>query len=466
MSENLITALTLRAHAVSWTSLREAKKRRGEFEIAEQCDAPLNLPEGVGDPASPEAAVELKAKCGAVRGELTVALPTERALLRIVQLPTTDAAELRSMAELQVDKFCPFPIETIAMGIETLAQTESSTRALIVAAQLEHVEALRETYLRAGLSPRHVDVEALGWWWMLKQSQLVREQGRCALVVMEERAAELIIAQDGVPMVFRSLGGSAGLSPVEAAGEMADEINYTLTTLEAEWGALDVGGVDVWHPEATPPEFFAALRDAGGFAVRTHSLEALQSLSEGLARRATRPADQRLDLAPAHWSTEMQDRRARRAAVKIGGTVLAIWVAAVLVFLALWQISSAKLNRAKAEAAKLAGPAKEVEQIKEQVAALQKYSDRQSSGLECLREVSAQLPDGVDLTSFSYRKYREVGLRGEADNSDPIYEFIARLEKSTMFTNVAPEGVTDENRGGRRRSQFRLTCGLKGEEAQ
>lgn len=465
MSDLLITALSLRRNAVSWTSLRENKKRKGEYEVAEQCDAPLALPEGVSDPAAPEAAPVLKAKCGSVAGNLTVALPTERVLMRVVQLPSTDPAELRSMAELQVDKFCPFPLETMSVGLEILAQSETGSRVLIAAAQLEHVEQLGETYRRIGLHPRHVDVESLGWWWLLKQSGLVAESGRQALVLIEEHHAELIITQGGVPVVFRSLGALSGASPEESATEMADEINYTLTALETEWGAMDPGPLQVWHPDTVPPAFFAALRTASALDVRTHSLEALSSLSEGLVRRAARPADQRLDLAPAQWSVEMQDRRARRSALLVGGAALGVWLAAVLVFFILWQVRDHGLRKAKAEAARLAGPAKEVRQIKDQVLALQKYGDRQYSGLECLREVSERLPDGVDLTSFSYKKYKDVSLRGEAESSDPIYEFIDRLEDSAFFTNVAPEGVTDEIRGGKRRSTFRVTCGLRGEES-
>ena len=35
--------------------------------------------------------------------------------------------------------------------------------------------------------------------------------------------------------------------------------------------------------------------------------------------------------------------------------------------------------------------------------------------IECLREISALLPAGVDLTSFVYKKTKEVSLRGETD---------------------------------------------------
>jgi hypothetical protein len=83
MAEHLITALTLRGGTVGWTSLREKKKGAG-FEIAEQCDAPLGLPETVTDPETEEAVAALRAKVGTVKGRLALALPTEQALMRVV----------------------------------------------------------------------------------------------------------------------------------------------------------------------------------------------------------------------------------------------------------------------------------------------------------------------------------------------------------------------------------------------
>jgi hypothetical protein len=462
MAEHLKTALTLRRTVVGWTSLHEKK---GALEIAEQCEAPLVLPENVTDPAAPEAAAALKAKCGAARGRLTLAMPTDQVLMRVVQLPSTDPAELKSMADLQVDKFSPFPVEHMAIGLEVLSSKDNVSRVLIAAAQLEHVEKLGAAFTRAGLSPRSVDVEVMGWWWLLKNNGLVPESGRQALLVIDEHCAELIVAQDGVPLLLRSLGASAGASPVEAAAETADELNYTLTTIESEWGALPTGPLQIWHADAVPQEYLAHLREQCGQPAEAHSLAALPTLSEGLARRAAARGPGMLDLAPAHWGAEMHARKTRRGAIVAAAVVLGIWLLGMLAFLLAWQIRQSALGKVRAEAARLSGPAKEVRQIQDQIRALEKYGDRTFSGLECLRDVSERLSEGVDLTSFSYKKYRDVSLRGEADTSDPIYDFFKKLEESTLFTNVAPEGVTDEVRGGRRRAQFRVTCTLPGEES-
>lgn len=463
MAENLTTALTLSRRAVAWTTLREKKKGDG-LEIAEQCEVPLNLPENVTDLSSPEATAELKAKCGAVKGRLSVALPTDQVLMRVVQLPATDPAELRSMAELQVDKFSPFPIENMTVSLEILSQAENMSRVLVAAATLDHVEKLGATVTKAGLTPRAVDVEVMGWWWLLKNSGLVTEAGRHALLIIDEHVTELIVVQDGVPVVLRSLGSHAGLSPIEHATEIADEVNYTLTTLESDWGALDAGPLQVWHVDAASQEFIHSLREQCALEIKAHNLEVLPPLSEGLARRAAARGPGTLDLAPTQWGADVQTRRARRHMIRAGTGVLGLWLLAIFVFFITWQIRQAGLNRIKAEANRLSGPAKEVRQIQEQTRALEKYSDRSLSGLECLREISERLPNGVDLTLFSYKKYKDVSLRGEADTSDPIYDFFKKLEESGMFTNVAPEGVTDEMRGGRRRSQFRVTCSLPEEQ--
>ena len=53
-------------------------------EVAAQADVPLGLPANVTDLSAPEALPALKQKCAAVKGRLTLSLPTDRALMRVV----------------------------------------------------------------------------------------------------------------------------------------------------------------------------------------------------------------------------------------------------------------------------------------------------------------------------------------------------------------------------------------------
>ena len=128
MATSWITGVCLRQNRLEWTTLRRTKEA---WEIAGQ--GREDWPPADGD-AGWISAAAIKPHLKRLKGRISVALPTDRALLRVALLPSTDAAELRGMAELQTDKFSPFPVETVAAGAEVLeAAGSSSLVALAVA---------------------------------------------------------------------------------------------------------------------------------------------------------------------------------------------------------------------------------------------------------------------------------------------------------------------------------------------
>lgn len=462
MSDDLISAVVVRRGALAWATLRRKKNR---LEVAGQRSETYELPAGVTDPAAPEVIQRLKPLCAHIKGRVAVALPSDQVLMRVVRLPTTDMAEIRDMAALQVDKFSPFPVEQMAVSQEVLHQQDGASRVLVAAVQGDHVRKLGDTLRAAGVFPREVDVEVLGWWRLLKQGQQIPAEGRHLVLIIDEHCTELIVSQDGVPVIIRSLGSHRHLSPAESAAEIAEEMNYTLTTLEAEWGAQAPDALRVWHRSEVPVEFLAKLRELSEVDVVTSSLDGLPPLAEGLARRAAERAPHILDLAPADWKVALESRKLKRVLLLVSGAFLVLWLAAVAVLAAGLGMQKRHLAAARADLKALQEPAKVVEQLKDQVRSLERYADRTYSGLECLREISQVLPAGVDLTAFTYKKYGQVNIRGEADASDPIYDFFQALEQSQLFPEVKPEGVTQQQRAGRMKSQFKVTIVLPEEKS-
>lgn len=450
MSDEITTALVVQATRIEWTSLR---RRRGQIEVAEQESVALEA-EG------PARTAALKAALARIKGRLATALPTDQTLLRVVRLPTTDVAEIREMAELQVDKFSPFPADQMAVSQEVLAQQENSAQVLIAACRREHVDRCGAELQTAGRLPREIDVTVLGWWRLLKQNGEVPESGASLLLIVEERATELIVARDGAPAVIRSLDAPSASDPASSARDIAEEINYSLTALESEWGAPAPTVLHVWRRRELPGVFIDALRAACEPTIEPHLLDTLPPLSEGLAWRAIERGPHMLDLAPAEWKATLASRRLQRNLATAGGAFVLVWLLAVGALIAGLQIQKRRLADARAKLAELREPARAVEQLKEQVRSLERYLDPAFSALECMREISERLPPGVDLTAFTYKKYGQIALRGEADQSDPIYDFFQSLEQSQLFPAVKPEGVTQQQRGGRTRSQFKLTIDL------
>ena len=460
MSDDLITAVVLRRGALSWTTLQRKKNR---LDVVEHKTATFAWPAGVTDWQAPEITERLKPLCAQIKGRIAISLPTESALLRVVRLPTVEVDEIRDMASLQVDKFSPFPMDQMAVSQEILHQQEGASRVVVATAPLDAVARWGGILQAAGLSPREMDVDILGWWRLLKQEKQVADEGRQLLLLMEEGGTELVVVQDGVPVLMRSLGVPGAGSAADAA-EMAEELNYTLTMLEAEWGLGGVQSLQLWTRGAVATDFLDRLRVESHLTLETHQLEHLPALSEGLARRSAERGPHLVDLAPLEWKSALEARKLKHGLL-VGACVFAgLWLLAVLAVAGGLMLENRRVADLTAEVAELKKPAAEVEQMKDQVRSLERYADRSASGLECLREVVLLLPEGLELNAFTYKKYAEVNLRGEADSSAPIYDFFQALEKSELFKEVKPEAVTQQARGGRVRSQFRVTLVIPEEQ--
>ena len=97
-------------------------------------------------------------------------------------------------------------------------------------------------------------------------------------------------------------------------------------------------------------------------------------------------------------------------------------------FLALiYGIRNHQLNRVLIELEEIKPAATIAKENSEKLKALQYYTDRSTSPLECLRELTFILPAGdIEFTSYNYSKSKGVTLRGTAINDDIVYEFLKK----------------------------------------
>lgn len=461
MATSWITGICVQQNRLEWTALRRGKEA---WEIAGQGSEPLPVSEGDGSVS----VAALKPFLRQFKGKLVVALPTDQVLLRVALLPSTDAGELRGMAELQTDRFSPFPVEAMALGAEALDASGMSSLVAMAAVRREVVEAVGHPFQEAGAPPDVVDVEALGWWWGLKHGGHVPSHGSQVFLRAAASALEMVVARDGMPLLFRSLpalpADGEEVARTEWLGECAEEMNYSLTALETEWSGAGLLTMHVFHAAEVPADWAVPLQTSLGLeALFLHPLEELPTVSEGVARRAASPSPLlAMDLAPEAWRAADAARRTRRRLLRSATIFLAAWLLAIGVFMTLLNVQRGRRDRLQAKVEAMERPALEIRRLKAKVLEFSQYADRTYSALECLRVLSEVLPSGMDLTSFVYRKGASLTLRGEADSPDKVYGFIQALERMDLFPEVKAEGVSTRNTPRGASSQFGVTIRLPG----
>ena len=221
-------------------------------------------------------------------------------------------------------------------------------------------------------------------------------------------------------------------------------------------------------PEGMDASWSVQLAEAiGAGRPEVVAAETLPSVSEGAARRLAEPAEPLwMDLAPAAWREEDERRRGNKRLLRAASALVALWVLGLGVFFTVLNVRRARLADLAARVDAVEKPAAEVRRLRAKVEDFAAYADRSRSALECLRATSEALPGGVELNSFIYRKGASLTLRGEADDSERIYEFTKGLDGSGVFDDVKSDGISMKQGqgGGATKYTFGITAALPGGE--
>lgn len=444
MATNYTTGINLSDTSVEWTTLRATQDG-------------LELLQTESEALSENGEFPLALQQGRHHGVVAGGLPASLMLTHVCNLPSTDLDEIAGMVELQLDKISPYPLQQLVISFEILAQGETQTRVLIAGVKREIVEKLGAKLEGAGLRLSSLDLQLLCRWHQLLNANRVDEEGNHAILLIEKGEVGLIIAQDGEPVLFRSLPES------DSADELWTELDYSLTTLEQEFHLNGLDCITIWS-DGSLPELVEAISKNALIALNTCELSELAPLSEALAYRYHTRSSQHLELVPNEWLESAKNKALIRKLYKFGGILLGSWLSLLLLFSIAFSIQKHQANKLRNTANELAGPANAVLETSSKVNTLLNYTDQSHSAIEALREISTLLPAGVDLSAFNYKKGRALTLRGEAEAGDDVYKFFTILSQSEFFKEIKDQRVTIANRKGQRISQFSLTAVPEGVE--
>lgn len=439
---------------VEWAVLR--KDRNGIEKIREGAHP---IPEGFFDredsPIFPTDVLLHSHK--EFRGIVTVSLPSSYLLMRVMELPSSDPEELRSMVELQMDRISPFSLDQLAISYEVLKQTEDHSRILAVAAQRRIIDQLGDLFKEQNIYIRSLDAEILAWWSLLIVHGDVPCHGRVILILKEHTEFSMVVVDHGVPVCFRSLEIFNDFSNEKVFGEIIEEIRYTLLSLETEYKENSQCLTEIWSQSEFPPALIEELKKISPRGVNVHDLGDLPSLAEGLALRSAERGVHHAELVPREWVDLQRRRQIMKITTVASIAVLSVWMAVVSITGTVFAVQKSSFNRIKKEAALYAAPARAAQDARAEKESLEKYADRTHSVLEGLLEVTKLLPESLELNSFDYTKGKAIHLRGSGPRTEPIYDYFQKLGASEQFQAIKDEKQSMQIKQGQRQEGFSVT---------
>lgn len=197
----------------------------------------IELPHGavregeiVDSEAVSEAIRQLVGSTGIRNKEVLLGVANQRVVVRQIDLPWMEEAELRESLRFQVQEYIPIPVEDAELDFYTLDEFQGEgdvrmSRILLVAAHMEMVGTLIRAATDAGLRPVGVDLNPFAVLRSVGTDSAVDEATE-VLVDVGEGVTNIMVHENGVPRFVRVLvlgGGDITDGLASALGVDRDE---------------------------------------------------------------------------------------------------------------------------------------------------------------------------------------------------------------------------------------------------
>lgn len=335
----------------------------------------------------------------------------EDVCLRLIELPTSDPAEVASMVDIQLEKISPLPPSQVVAGFEVLGALPSGgVSVLVVIAPRSAVEARLDALRARGFVVDRLDVA------MARElASQATEDGLWIITDPGETLGLLITA-------WRTGGQWRQVDVLRIpAGESAGEVLVSSLTRVA-WAAE----LDGWLTGSVPrvrlvtgntmgQQLEGPLSEWSGQTVDRRSLREARVTAADTAREAL--AGRGLTLVPVETATRNRQAFVDRLWVRGLGTIGVTYLVLVLGYLAWLNYQKGILEEEKVNLKGLANHYTNALRLKDQVLILEEQVNLRFAALDCWKVAVEKLPSSMTLSTMNFVRGKTLRLDGMVDPS-------------------------------------------------
>ena len=379
--------------------------------------------------------------------EAVIALPLSRLVLKLVRIEAGRDVEAEALPVLQA--MSPYPDEPLTVSCEQVHAGANANIYVAAAMPESSADELAAALDEAKLNVTRIDALCFGeirtLWSELKSGV------RTLVLLRSVDCISLLVLDDGVPVAIRALDGESDLKR-----------EVILSLIEAE----DFGGVKPLAEILVRGEVDTAaierLAPVRRLAANGDELQdALKAIRDRTSEGDT------LNALPESWRQMLEETRFKRKLNRFLAVAGGIWVLAMAVLFGVPLGYDFLTDYQKGLSKEHAREYRAVREMRDKVKLVQKYSDHDRGALEIMKAVSDRLPEGIELSSWNFKREDGVRVSGEGTSGDAIYLFkdqMAEIESEDgekIFPTVNLKGPSSSKAG---KYKFDLDCTYETEE--
>ena len=367
--------------------------------------------------------------------EAVLALPLNRLLVKMVRVPQDE--DPVAFSEPILKTLSPFPADALTVSCETVRDDENGRVVIAAALPESAADDIGEALDAEKLSVVRIDSLALGQirgiWNALGESSARR------LVLLDSTDCLSCIVLDGdQPSAIRAITDRTNLwrevtlSLLEAedfGGEKKLDEIVVVRSGEAESGEAESGEAeslplqdkDESSTSGSGKDSASPLLGLSSFApVRTIEVGSDAALV-GVAERSADPAA--LNALPSTWQEMLEETRFKAKLTRYLAIAGGVWTLVMAVLFGVPVVYGFMTDHQKSLSKQHQRQYQAVKEMKAKVDLIHKYSDHARGALEIMKAVSDRLPEGITLSSWTYKRDEGVRVSGDAATAEDVYAF-------------------------------------------
>ncbi len=441
---------------------------------------------GLPEPEVVKAVRALYDELGAEDPAVIYVVPAQSVITKNIEVPSTDAREIREIISLQAGRHTPYSREEIAADyIDIGVFKHSYTKILLIIAERKAVKKQCDIVEKAGLRIDRVLLAPESFAWSVpRMLKMDTHSAPAGIVNIDENNTDFTAVFRNKVLFIRSIPIGAKQITQDRdkyALKFAEELRKSFEAYQNEdieripaslivTGAVEgLGDLAMSVQNALPvplqilpyarnlPASAQVLQAAAGFGNKSFLNVAASLLALG---------ETKVDLLPEEIRMRKKLEESGRDLVATGILALTLFVLVFFILAAKIYFKSLYLQTLNRKFASLDQEAEKLEKDFSSAAVIKNYLSSRGYALEVLAELHATAPSNLKCEYIRYdQEQNKFSLRGTAESMSAVFVFVDTLEKSKYFKDVKIKYTTKRKDGMADFTDFEIIAAMeKGEK--
>jgi len=474
MKKGIITVIEI---TDSHVKLLQGRTVRGKQEIS-ACD--VRSIENFTEEGVERTLKEAVASRNIQPDDLFLIIPRRLAILKQMNLPSHNEAEIQKMIGLQLVTQIPYALEDITYNYHILEKDSSGyTRALVIVVHNEVSDRYLNLFDRIGIKLNKLTLSSfglLGWIGHQEDSKKVETKGPVALVNIDMMHTEICFCHDKKILFSRSVNYGARDLNEESIGDVVRQIDLSFDAYHKEnMGpkAVNIIIVSTLH-EATllkkslekdldiPAKIIPFLEDVP--CQKSVNPEALKGRSDislaGCVGLLLSDMKKAVNLTPQKIYDTQKTKRRKKQWIVFAALFLTVLVSTASIFLAELYWRTERLKEVELKIAPVKSKAEKAEKRTRFVEFLNKEFRHRIFIPDVIYELTNLMPEEISFRSLSLNEEGNFTIQGYARSSASVNDFQESLVRSSVFHEVNLHFATKQKRFNMEVTDFKITTRL------